>query len=127
MTKGLGKLDINIDSTVGTARKLNKRGRPRKEVTSQETRKKANTRERRRMSELTKIFDDLRKILPAKDHLKTKKEILVMVKMQCNHILIENNTKLFTLILFQFQARKHIEELSYKNIEELIYNNNANC
>ena len=98
MTQGFGKLDINMDSTVRTARKRNKRGRPRKEVISQETRKKANTRERKRMSELTNIFNDLRKILPAKDHIKTKKEILVMVKMQCNHLLIENNIKLFTFI-----------------------------
>ena len=82
MTQGFGKLDINIDSTVRTARKLNKRGRPRKEVTSQETGNKANTRERKRMSELTKIFNDLRKILPTKDQIKTKKEILVMVKME---------------------------------------------
>ena len=82
MTKGLGKLDINIDSTVRIARKRDKRGRPRKEVTSQETRKAANTRERKRMSELTKIFNDLRKILPTKDQIKTKKEILVMVKIE---------------------------------------------
>ena len=82
MTQGFGKLDINMDSSVRTARKPNKRGRPRKEVTSQETRNKANTRERKRMSELTKIFNDLRKILPTKDQIKTKKEILVMVKME---------------------------------------------
>ena len=83
MTKGLGKLDINIDSTVRIARKRDKRGRPRKEVKSlDETRKAANTRERKRMSELTKIFNDLRKILPTKDQIKTKKEILVMVKME---------------------------------------------
>ena len=82
MTQGFGKLDINMDSTVRTARKRNKRGRPRKEGKSQETRNKANTRERKRMSELTKIFNDLRKILPTKDQIKTKKEILVMVKME---------------------------------------------
>ena len=61
---------------------INKRGRPRKEGKSQETRNKANNRERKRMSELTKIFNDLRKILPTKDQIKTKKEILVMVKME---------------------------------------------
>ena len=82
MTQGFGKLDINMDSTVRTARKRNKRGRPRKEGKSQETRNKANTRERKRMSELTKIFNDLRKILPTKDQIKTKKEILVMVKIE---------------------------------------------
>ena len=83
MTKGLGKLDINIDSNVRIARKRNQIGRPRKEVKSlDETRKAANTRERKRMSELTKIFNDLRKILPTKDQIKTKKEILVMVKME---------------------------------------------
>ena len=71
-----------MDSTVRTARKRNKRGRPRKEGKSQETRNKANTRERKRMSELTKIFNDLRKILPTKDQIKTKKEILVMVKIE---------------------------------------------
>ena len=80
MTLGFGKLDINIDSSVRTTRKRNKLGRPRKEVKSlDETRKAANTRERKRMSELAKIFNDLRKILPTKDHIKTKKEILVMV------------------------------------------------
>ena len=73
-----------MDSTVRTARKRNKRGRPRKEGKSQETRNKANTRERKRMSELTKIFNDLRKILPTKDQIKTKKEILVMVKIENN-------------------------------------------
>ena len=82
MSQGFGKLDINIDSNVRIARKRNnKRGRPRKEVKSLETRNKANTRERKRMSELTKIFNDLRKILPTKDQIKTKKEILVMVKI----------------------------------------------
>ena len=84
MTQGFGKLDINMDSSVRTAHKRNKRGRPRKEVTSQETRNKANNRERKRMSELTKIFNDLRKILPTKDQIKTKKEILVMVKIENN-------------------------------------------
>ena len=82
LTQGFGKLDINIDSSVETVRKRNKRGRPRKEGKSQETRNKANTRERKRMSELTKIFNDLRKILPTKDQIKTKKEILVMVKIE---------------------------------------------
>ena len=82
MTQGFGKLDINIDSSIETVRKRNKRGRPRKEGKSQETRNKANTRERKRMSELTKIFNDLRKILPTKDQIKTKKEILVMVKIE---------------------------------------------
>ena len=73
-----------MDSSVRTARNPNKRGRPRKEGKSQETRNKANTRERKRMSELTKIFNDLRKILPTKDQIKTKKEILVMVKIENN-------------------------------------------
>ena len=74
-----------MDSTVRTAHKRNKRGRPRKEVTAQESKRRqmqANKRERKRMSELTKMFNDLRKILPTKDHIKTKKEILVMVKIE---------------------------------------------
>ena len=85
MTHGFGKLNIDIDSTVRTARKCDKRGRPRKEVTAQETKRRqmqANNRERKRMSELTKMFNDLRKILPTKDHIKSKKEVLVMVKMK---------------------------------------------
>ena len=47
MTQGFGKLDINMESSVRSARKRNKRERPRKEGKSQETRNKANTRERK--------------------------------------------------------------------------------
>ena len=70
-----------MDSASKTAQKP-KRGRPSKIVSPivlAERQQAANGRERKRMYELTRCFNDLKKALPKKDQIQSKKEILVQV------------------------------------------------
>ena len=70
-----------MDSASKTAQKP-KRGRPSKIVSSivlAERQQAANGRERKRMYELTRCFNELKKALPMKDQIQSKKEILVQV------------------------------------------------
>ena len=88
----VGQLDINKQSTAGTAQKSEKRGRndqeerprgrPRKPVSPSEMarrQKAANGRERKRMFELTRLFNELKQCLPTNVLVKSKKEILIQV------------------------------------------------
>ena len=70
-----------MDSASKTARNP-KRGRPSKIVSPivlAERQQAANGRERKRMYELTRCFNELKKALPMKDQIQSKKEILVQV------------------------------------------------
>ena len=85
ITQIAGQLDINMESTVGTARESEKKrqkGRPRKAVSPEEMKRRqkaANGRERKRMTELTRLFRELKHRLPINVHIQSKKEILVQV------------------------------------------------
>ena len=92
ITQMVGQLDFNKQSTAGTAQKSEKRGRnvqeerprgrPRKPVSPSEMarrQKAANGRERKRMFELTRLFNELKQCLPTNVLVKSKKEILAQV------------------------------------------------
>ena len=83
VTKTVGELDFTKESTAKTARRCEKRrGRPRKPVLPTEMKRRqkaANGRERKRMSELTRLFNELKHCLPVCQTIKSKKEILVQV------------------------------------------------
>ena len=93
ITQMVGQLDINKEKTAQTALKSDKRrvrndqeerprGRPRKPVLPSEMarrQKAANGRERKRMLELTRLFNELKQCLPTNVLVKSKKEILIQV------------------------------------------------
>ena len=94
ITEGIGQLDLNSNNGNERTAKLAtsetaaiRRGRPKKPLSKEVLRqrqKDANRRERKRMSDLTILFKELKNTLPRNDQILSKKDILAKVHLNQN-------------------------------------------